>query len=55
MIVLVAGGFLYNVWGAVTRSGAALWENILWSVTYLFLLVIGELTLYYNKPCETEE
>ena len=55
MIVLVADGFLYNVWAAVTRSGAALWENILWSVTCLFLLVIGVLTLHYNKPWKKEE
>lgn len=50
MIVLVAGDFLYNVWAAVTRSGATLWENILWSVTCLFLLVIGVPFLHYNKP-----
>lgn len=54
LTVLVAGGFLYNVWAAVTRSGAALWENILWSVTCLFLLVIGVLTLHYNRSW-TEE
>lgn len=49
LIILIACGFFYNVWAAVTLSGESLWKNILWAVACLFCAVIGSLVLYFEK------
>lgn len=47
--ILLLCGVAYSIWAVVTASGNSLWENILYGITFLFCLIIGLLTLHYNR------
>lgn len=48
LVLLLVFGFAYNAYALFTHSGT-MWENALWTVVCLVLVVIGSLTLYYSN------
>lgn len=47
MMLLLVYGSVYNVRAIITHSGV-MWQNIMWSVTCIFLTIICSLTLYFD-------
>lgn len=49
LCVLLAGWSVYNVYALISHTGNSIAENIIWIVVCTGLLVIGILTLHFNK------